>query len=753
MTVSSQTSNETFHGNGVTTVWDLPFRFFSNSDIFVYRVDPITQVTTLLVLGTDYTLTGAGLPEQFGVAPGKITTTVPMPTGKDLYVERVMDIEQLTDIVNQGKFFPEVHEDVFDRLTMLIQQDAAQLSRALLRPVGKDYYDAQNRIISNVKDPVALQDAVTIAFMQQYVGGLIGAGTGPMNLASNVLYIDPYGVTKVVQNMSGDAGAGLIGIKQPGVNTVRRDLYKVHQKEVRLANYVAGGLDDQIQFNNMLADIPNKTTSRLITIGGLQSSYSGTTPRCIVESADLRLSDSLALPAYVKLFGEEVLVTQTGGVTKDIFTGVAYLWDIEGFNLAGGRHGFSFHNDNINSAMVEIRNCDIQLMDGAAFNTFATGTDGLGNPWSHLSCEFNVHKVRILACKQAIINACDNMTVSNSWIGADKGNINPSTAQIINKGISATDPNCLTRIHLKDCMLIPNVGQLGVDRVAGVRWADNYGSFVATRTRFGGENGGMRIVDQLGAPNTQFPWNSQEVAFYECFLFAGPDGAADSCVMGIQNQIPNRFVMRDCTGPLSSPVIANLSSLNIPAYMAAFEAASGKKAYEYFKVLIDDVNHDLNAYTPLRPIIPASLQPYTLRGRSTKVRKQNQSITNALQVNLVSFTTVVSDNVGAFAIANPTRFVMPNGCAKMTITVSVIMAVDGAAKTIIVDLVDSGGTYVDGEGELKGINPDADRIKTVFKVEGAPGTYWQLRIRHNAASGPLNMIDCQVDVTPNDYLG
>ena len=134
MTVSSQTSSETFHGNGVTTVWDLPFRFFLDSDLLVYRVVVATGVVTLLVQGTDYTLYGAGLPEQFGTAPGKITTTTPLPNGSDLTVTRVMLIEQLVDIINQGRFFPEVHEDVFDRLTMLIQQSDFSQSRAIRVP-------------------------------------------------------------------------------------------------------------------------------------------------------------------------------------------------------------------------------------------------------------------------------------------------------------------------------------------------------------------------------------------------------------------------------------------------------------------------------------------------------------------------------------------------------------------------------------------------------------------------------------------
>ena len=136
MTVSSQTNNETFIGNGVTTIWDLPFRFFSNDQIFVYLIDPVALTTTPMVLGTDYTLTGAGLPEQFGTAPGKLTTTAPVASLKHLFVERVMEIEQLTDIVNQGRFFPEVHEDVFDRLTMLIQQSDANSRGAIRVAIG-----------------------------------------------------------------------------------------------------------------------------------------------------------------------------------------------------------------------------------------------------------------------------------------------------------------------------------------------------------------------------------------------------------------------------------------------------------------------------------------------------------------------------------------------------------------------------------------------------------------------------------------
>lgn len=136
MTVSSQTSTATFVGNGVATAFPLPFRFFDNGDIRAYFIDSVTGSATQMVLGTDYTLIGAGEPEVDGNALSLLTTTVPLASMRGLYVERVMPQVQETDIVNQGQFFASTHEDVFDRLTMLIQQANANSAGAIRVAVG-----------------------------------------------------------------------------------------------------------------------------------------------------------------------------------------------------------------------------------------------------------------------------------------------------------------------------------------------------------------------------------------------------------------------------------------------------------------------------------------------------------------------------------------------------------------------------------------------------------------------------------------
>lgn len=131
MTVSSSTDRATFLGNGIATVFPLPFRFFANSDIQVWLVTNATGLLTPQTLGVHYTLTGAGEPEING-SPSSALTMFTAPTAlQSLFVRRVIPLTQPTDIINQGRFLPEIHENVFDRLTMLSQQLDGSFRRSI----------------------------------------------------------------------------------------------------------------------------------------------------------------------------------------------------------------------------------------------------------------------------------------------------------------------------------------------------------------------------------------------------------------------------------------------------------------------------------------------------------------------------------------------------------------------------------------------------------------------------------------------
>lgn len=156
MTVSTEVNENTYTGNGTTTVFPYQFRIFSKSDLVVQVVDLNENVTTL-TLDTDYTVSGAG-----GYRGGSVTLMTPLLDGWQMSIARELELTQGTDLRNQGKFFAETHEDVFDRLTMLIQQIFRRFGLALRKPSSiANWYDALNNYIRNLRDPRDPQDAAT----------------------------------------------------------------------------------------------------------------------------------------------------------------------------------------------------------------------------------------------------------------------------------------------------------------------------------------------------------------------------------------------------------------------------------------------------------------------------------------------------------------------------------------------------------------------------------------------------------------
>lgn len=196
MTVSTIGSVAEFETNGVTTNYPFYFKFLANEDLVVTYVNP-AGASSVLTLGTQYTVNGAGTD-----GGGSIVTTTALAGPGQLIVSREMDAYQQTSLRNQGKFLAETHEDVFDKLTMLIQQGFSIFKRALTRPFGRDYFYAEDRRIASVKDPVDSQDAATKGWAQVFFSGLIGAIQGPINNALNVLFVPPSGIAGVVQDIS-----------------------------------------------------------------------------------------------------------------------------------------------------------------------------------------------------------------------------------------------------------------------------------------------------------------------------------------------------------------------------------------------------------------------------------------------------------------------------------------------------------------------------------------------------------------------
>jgi len=125
MTVSTTTSKVSFAGNGSTTAFAVNFYFLQTSHLkVVLRAADGTE--TVKTLGTDYTVTGAGVPSG-----GTVTMSTAPASGQTLVIARNVPQTQLIDYQPNDPFPANTHEQALDQLTMEVQQLQEQITRAI----------------------------------------------------------------------------------------------------------------------------------------------------------------------------------------------------------------------------------------------------------------------------------------------------------------------------------------------------------------------------------------------------------------------------------------------------------------------------------------------------------------------------------------------------------------------------------------------------------------------------------------------
>lgn len=130
MTVSSSTARVSYSGNGSTQAFAVPFYFLSSSHLLV-TLRSSTGVETPQVLGTDYTVTGAGV-----LTGGTVTMTTAPASGATLVIVRNVPLTQETDLQPNDRLPAETLEQTVDKLTMITQQLDEASDRAIKFPVS-----------------------------------------------------------------------------------------------------------------------------------------------------------------------------------------------------------------------------------------------------------------------------------------------------------------------------------------------------------------------------------------------------------------------------------------------------------------------------------------------------------------------------------------------------------------------------------------------------------------------------------------
>lgn len=185
MTVQTSTNVAGFVGNGVTTSFPIAFKFNSSADLIVEATNTVTGVTTTLSLNSDYTVAGAG--DENG---GTIAFTAAPLSTETVKVTRHVDLLQLTDLRNQGKFYAEVHEDVFDKLVMIDQQQQTEINTA--NDKSDEALEVANAASGKSDQAVAKADQNLVDMQAQYDAFEQGASLVVIGDYAAGLVVDAY---------------------------------------------------------------------------------------------------------------------------------------------------------------------------------------------------------------------------------------------------------------------------------------------------------------------------------------------------------------------------------------------------------------------------------------------------------------------------------------------------------------------------------------------------------------------------------
>lgn len=129
MSINSSTRKAgPYTGNAAQTAFAFAFKVFQAADVLVVLTD-LSGAETPQTLTSQYTVSLNA--NQDNNPGGSVTMLTPPPTGFLLTLGSQVAQTQGVSLTNGGGFFPQVVDDALDRLTILVQQNAEEIARAV----------------------------------------------------------------------------------------------------------------------------------------------------------------------------------------------------------------------------------------------------------------------------------------------------------------------------------------------------------------------------------------------------------------------------------------------------------------------------------------------------------------------------------------------------------------------------------------------------------------------------------------------
>ena len=160
MAISITLRKQSCNGNGTATTFNFPFKVLNKDDFTLIRTDGVGN-DTILQLDTDYSISNVGNDNGVIVLYPLDSEKPKLELGEKLTGYRSTEITQLLDFMYGGGFRPRIHENAFDKITMILQEFAEELERRPMLPITSSETNLESLINSLAKidgsniDPVA----------------------------------------------------------------------------------------------------------------------------------------------------------------------------------------------------------------------------------------------------------------------------------------------------------------------------------------------------------------------------------------------------------------------------------------------------------------------------------------------------------------------------------------------------------------------------------------------------------------------
>lgn len=407
MTVTSDVSTALYSGNGVTTVFPVPFYFLVNGDVLVQKLTGATGVISTLVLNSDYTLTGAGVE-----AGGSLTMAVAPLTGDEIYVSRNVDIVQETAYPSNSPFPASSHEMALDRLTMIAQQVNSQVGLSLKKSALANTYDLGTSVLVNSGNAVNQTDVPNLGQVQAAVVAGAAAQLALPIGASLVGYLTGT-VKSFLDSLSaaGSAvGAALLGFLQAGTGATTRTAQAKLRERVSVLDFGAVG---------------NGTANDGPAIVAALTYCASTNKELFLPAGTYRILTYVSLPSNTKLVGEPGTIVH---IDPACTLGTVNIGGTNRAFYASGVSGISFKGiifESVTTGLTQQVNVALNAtsnirVDDCTFRNFGNGS-------------FYCQGLVMLGCSDIIVRA--SKFTGNSGDGLAIGN-SSSSFQVFGNTVS-----------------------------------------------------------------------------------------------------------------------------------------------------------------------------------------------------------------------------------------------------------------------------------------------------------------------------